>query len=383
MKKRVLLNEILRRVEDEDTLYAIIGPEIKMRRLKLSRTLKFVSFRICSISYTSKLENNEIKPSRVFLYEISKKVNMTEDEVSGLFELREAIRECIKSYLYGDFKNINKIVEKNCVYYNYRYVILRFIDDLSKKDLDSAKSRYDDLIKITKGIVDYDFKIFAVFSAIYLYLCGELNEAMESILQIKKLELSRDLIFLTDLYLFYCLAGLCRADAILYYQKSRDNLLSIGSFEVLDELNYNLGLFLYKNNALEELPNIVSSIRNIKMKNSISFLLDYKLNNSIGHYNKNQLLGIAKHLYNLNRNISINDLEEFNYYRPDNYNILFKYLLLDNDTDRVRFVSEEVIPYLEKNDDKYLRSKICAYVMELCEKTCKYKLLFDVMKTFG
>ena len=104
MKKQVLLNEIIRRVDDEDTLYAIIGPEIKLRRLKLSRTLKFVSFKICSISYTSKIENNEIKPNRVFLYEISKKVNMTEDEVSGLFDLREALRECVKSFLYGDVK---------------------------------------------------------------------------------------------------------------------------------------------------------------------------------------------------------------------------------------------------------------------------------------
>ena len=383
MKKQVLLNEIIRRVDDEDTLYAIIGPEIKLRRLKLSRTLKFVSFKICSISYTSKIENNEIKPNRVFLYEISKKVNMTEDEVSGLFDLREALRECVKSFLYGDVKIISDIVNKNCVYYNYRYVILRFIDDLSKKDLNSAKERYEELTKIIKGIVDYDFKIFAVFSSIYLYLCGNLNDAISAINQIRKLELSRDLIYLTDLYMFYCLAGLCRADAILYYQKSRDDLLSIGSFEVLDDLYYNLGLFLYKNDALEELPNIVSAIRNPKMKTSISFLLDYKLEKSIGHYNKKQLIGYAKNIYNLNRNIGLEDLEKFDYYRPDDYIILFKYLLLDKDVDRINYVIEEVIPFLEKSDDFFLRKEIIRNVVGLCEKTCRYKLLFDILTAIG
>ena len=76
MKTKVV-QEIRKRQNKEEDTYAVIGVELRNRRIALSRTLNGVAFKTCSVSYLSKIENNKIHPNKAYVREICNKLDLS------------------------------------------------------------------------------------------------------------------------------------------------------------------------------------------------------------------------------------------------------------------------------------------------------------------
>lgn len=383
--RNIIIEELKKRINDQDTIFAIIGPEIKIRRTSLNKTLKFIAYKICSISYVSKLESNTIKPNRYFLNEIGKKLDMSEEQIGGLFDLRDTLNQGIKGFLFNDNSSIREILDEKGEYVNYRYRLLLFLDSLIINDLESANVSYLELLKISNTMTDYDIKIFSLFASVYLYRTGNIKEAYETLKCLSKLEINDYIKYILDLYMFYCLSALCKPEIFIYYQRSKENLAYIGAYELLDELHYQFALYYIKNGSFDYSLSLVDTIRDIKRKRSIELISSYLLNKPINQFKKKELLAPAKCLYDYvhDKKALKNDIAEAitNEFQLDFNPILFNYLLLDNYLEKYSYITK-AFSDLKRCEDCYTKKYFIKEVYLLCEQTAKYKALFDVYKIY-
>lgn len=383
----IIIQEIKARINDQDTLFAIVGPEIKIRRISLNKTLKFMAYHVCSISYVSKLESNSIKPNRYFLNEIGKKVNMSEEDIDGLFDLRDILNQGLKEFLFNNNSTIKQILDENTSYVNYRYRLLLLLNSLIINDLVASKKTYSELLKISNSMTNYDFKIFVLLASIFLYKIGNIKEAYEDLKMLSKLELSEDIKVILDLYMFYCLNVLGKPETFVYYQRSKENLAYVGAYELLDELNYYFALYYIKNGSCDYSLTLINTIRDIKRKRTIELLSMYLSNNPINHFKKKELLAPARCLYDyLFDKASLDkDIKSFTneVFQLDFNPILFNYLLLEDDyIEKYSYITNEVCHKLKRCDDLFIKKFYMKEIYSLSEKTAKYKALFDVYKIY-
>lgn len=377
--------EIERRINDKDTIMAIIGPEIKMRRLMMKKTLKFVSYRICSVSYMSKIESNDIKPNKDYLNEIGKRLEMTEDQLDGLFELREALNIGIKDFLFNKDSYVSYILKTKTEYVNYRYKILVLLNDLNHNNIKGAEDNYLELNKIVKSMTQYDFKIYAVLASIYLFKCGNVKEAYDNLSMISTMELSDILRYILNLYLFNCTNVLGKPEAIDYYHKIREGLLTIGSYELLDEINYNLALFYIKLGSFDYSKNLLDSIKSNKKRTTIKLLINYFSDISINTFNKSELLPIGRIIYcykfdkkNLKKEITNAQCEEF---RIDYFKDIYDYLLQEEE-EKLLFILSNCKNIIKNSDDLYVKKYFLKEAFNVCLQNNKYRFLFDAYKNY-
>ena len=384
--ENIIRAELKKRIRDNDTLFAIIGPEIRLRRSLLNKTLKFIAYRICSISYVSKIESNEIRPNRVFLNEIGKKVDMSEEEIDGLFDLREVLNKSIKEFLFNDNSTVKKVVDGRRKYVNYRFRLLVFLNSIYNNDLTLANEIYDELLKISKTMTDYDFKIFALLSSIYLYKSGEIKEAYENLELLTSLEINKDLKYLSELYMFYCLNSLCKPEAVLYYQKTRENLIYIGAYELLDEINYYLALYFIKNSSPDFSMSLLGTIKDQKIKNTIELLSAVLCGEPINHFKKKDLLAPAICMYDYihDKESLADDIKNAtrDYFQLDFCPLIFNYLTIENYIEKHNYIVSHVLPIFNKCDDLFLKRFFIKEVVKISEKTTKYKLLYELFRSY-
>ena len=65
-----LIREIECKMHDKEEAYAVIGAEIRLRRLSSYKTLKALAYKTCSVSYISKIESNDIIPNQFVFREL-------------------------------------------------------------------------------------------------------------------------------------------------------------------------------------------------------------------------------------------------------------------------------------------------------------------------
>ena len=380
-----LQSEIERRLKDTDTLLAIIGPEMRLRRTMMKKTLKFVSYRICSISYISKIESNDIKPNKDYLNEIGKRLDMSEDQLDGLVELREVLNTGIREFLFNKDSYVSFILKNKSEYVNYRYKLLVLLNDLNHNNIIEAEKNYSELTKISKSMTEYDFKIFVILSAIYLFKCGEISEAYNILLLISNMELSENLRYILNLYLFYCLSILGRVETIDYYHKTRNDLISIGSYELLDDINYNLALFYIKSGSYRYASNLLDSIKNTKRKNTIRLLINYFSDEPINYFNINELLPLGKIVYcnkhdrdNLKKEVENAKSEE---YRIDYFEDIFNYLLVEDDA-KIKYLLAKGKSIIKNSEDLFVKKYFLKEIYKICQNCNKYRFLFDMCNSY-
>lgn len=382
----IVKTELLKRIQDNDTLFAVIGPELRLRRKLLNKTLKFIAYKICSISYVCKIESSAINPNRAFLSEISKRIDMTEEEIDGLFDLRECLKEGIRGLLFNDNSKVLNIINEKREYENYRFKLLKFLNYLQTNDLLSARKIYDNLLDIMKTMVSFDFKVFVLLSSIYLYKCGAIIEAYDSLKLLDEMELDKYMKMALDLYIFNCLNSLCRPETVLYYQKTKENLLNIGAYDMLDEINYNFALFFIRTGSVDYSEQIINTIKNEKRRKSITLISAYLSEKSISQFKKKDLLASAKCLFDYihDKKSLLDDIEESkkDYYQLDFNDLVFNYMLKENNLEKYDYLINVVINKLKKCDDVFVKRFFVKEAYKISEQSAKYKILFDMFKTY-
>ena len=375
-----LLLEIERRVLDKEGRYAIIGTEFRARRLALKKTLKFLSYKLCSVSYASKIESSDIIPNEVVLREISSRLGMDQKQFDGILGLREAIEAGIKAILYNNIKSLDGLI-KNCIDFdNYRSRIFQFLYYANKNNLEAATAMHTELIKLSTTMTNFDFNVFVVIEGIYFFKIGNIVEAFNTLKKAEYLPLARYVKYVLHLYLFYCANVLCSPDTIYYYNFVREELFSIGSYELLDEVQYYLAIYHVKNDSFERASDICNSIKEFKYKNSIMFLIAYLTGASIRSFSRKNIIKAARCIYDYinDQELFMIDIKEYDgFYQLDYSSLLFKYLLMKDDLEKFDYIMTNVANEVSISEDKYIKRFFVDQLWQISKQQQKYKFLYD------
>lgn len=376
---KAINREILSRKNNKDDTGKIIGVEIKHRRLALCKTLATLADKICSVSYVSKIENNLAAVSNFYLHELCGRVELDEQQIQALMNLKTIIIRSIKAYVNNDAETITIMYQEGRGLSNYRYRIVEFIYYLYIKDLYNANESYVAITKLISSMGDFDLYVFSLFSSI-LYFYNQLYlDAFETAKILVDIDVSDDFKLLCHRCLFLSLFKMNRHDTTAAYYMYKDVIIKGARYDMLDEVNYYYALYLLKNDSNFEYELIIKQIRDIKYLNSICLFDDF-LNNSldINKYENieltkfSQLLLLAYKEPNKAKDI-VDNIYEFDY-EYDLNTLLLNYILLDNNKDKFSYITDIALPQAQRSDDEFTMNFFLYKLSAIAIQDFKYKV---------
>ena len=198
LKNKVERRQKHKRNKDE---YQEIGTFIKKRRKELNITQDVVSSGICSISYLSKIENNQITPNEFFIREIMTKLQVEDDFTNTFIEDQSYLKSLIKSFFFENEKHIERTykdistLSEGIVFHLGEFIYGIFRDS---KDIHIQQAKLENLVM---NMDDYELKTFLVFSSIYHVHRKEFKKALLTLQIISTIHYNDD--FLDSLYHYY------------------------------------------------------------------------------------------------------------------------------------------------------------------------------------
>lgn len=362
MKNTIInkMNERIREGKEAEDRYDIIGIEIKFQRVKKLLTQEALSKDICSLSYLCKIETCQIDPNLVYLHEICKRLDLSDDKIEALINSKDILNKVIIAYLDNNINDIDYCYDLIDGFENYRCQIINMIHAISHHDITKANKYHYNLLPITNSMREYDFIIFSLFSAILQYYNFRFSEAYEVLLGLGKFDLGFEMTIIKDLYLFKTSFAQNNRETPFYYSSLRFKLVDKGLLKLYDEVRYMICLYYLKNNCDSILEYELDSIINPYYRDTIKILIDFKNKNvsNIFKYSDN-ISTMAKliRMYAKDKNKYIDTIKSIDYIYYI-YDLDLIYLLSlaykdDNDYDEHLFL--DLIPKASYSDDNFIK----------------------------
>ncbi len=388
MKTKVV-QEIKKRQNKEEDTYAVIGVELRNRRIALSRTLNGVAYKTCSVSYLSKIENNKIHPNRAYVREICTKLDLSDDKIELLLKSKELL--ITTSVLFYEDKK-SKLIDcynKSIGFTNYRFRLITFIYYVYTKSLYEANALYVELLALVPSMTDFDLYIFGLFSSIFLFYSYEFSEALECLRTLNFEQMPKELRILRNQYIFYCNYAMNRIDTLVEYNRALNSLIKYGEYDKIEYLNYILCIYLIKNKSFTHYDELIQVIKNSKYIQSLSFMNKLFNNEKIKYndYSDSKLNEFCLNVKRINQNK--NDASEFvsgiqsNVYSLDCDYLLIKYYVLTDNNAKIDFILDIAIPTLYKTKELYLIKYFFNELSNLCLISGKYKMFSEAYLRFS
>lgn len=370
--------EIIERNSSKEDYGQVLGIEVRFRRIKLSQTLAMTASKICSISYLSKIENNTIEASPLYLREICQQVDLDNDQIDLLMNLREIIENCIAAYL----NNVESVLLESYTsgkgFENFRYKIIEFIYYLYNEDIYNANLVYKNLMRVSSTMSDFDLYVFSLFSAILCYYNQFYTDCFETLKLLTNLKISVEFDILRDKYAFLSLYSINSCDTSYAYKSLKEKLLNNGKYGMLEEINYLYSLFLINNKSIYEYSEILKQVTNPKYKESLRLYSDFMDENmNLSSYDENNLTTFTKYLLHIrtNKDLAKEEIENINQnYDYDMNEMLLKYLLIENDNDKLKFMTDIALPNALRNNEKFNCNYFLHELASIAAHNFKYKL---------
>ena len=348
-----------RKVHDDK--YSIVGVEIKNRRMNSLQTLEALSQDVCSVSYLCKVEQNKIEPNKAFLRELCSRLELSDDKVDYLFELRDVIIEMIHAYVIGDVSFIDMCCEHGNGFENYRFKIMLLINNLAKRDFDLAYDNMMNLMPLLSNMGNFDLAIFSMFSAITLFYRFSFKEALDCLMYLDDFNICDDIKVLKGVMIFKLHFALNKSDTPYWYDKAKMLLFEHGYYNMIDELKYALCLYYIKNDCVDTYELIKNRITNRIDRNSLDGINAVMNDNNLTgllNFSDNELNEFAKTLKMvINEPKSIENLlaNKPNYYVIGFDYVLLEYLSFESYKDRLDYIFKVGLPNAYACGDDYLK----------------------------
>lgn len=377
---KMIKREFIERKNKLEEQFTLIGSELKERRLNLSKTLLSVSENLCSVSYLSKIENNKIIPNKMYLKEICNKLDFSEEKIDTLFGLKDALSIAIKAFINNDKEKLKSIIEKGKDISNCRYKIIRFIYFILNKDYELAKEVSYEIVRLISAIPDYDAKVYAVFYSIFLFYIQDLDNSLDNLLFIEKIDVPKELKILILQYKYYIYISTNSPLSIFEYNNIIPFLVNNGMLDRVDRIHYLMCLYLLTNGHVKRYSEIFKIIVDKQLRKTLCLYskLVYSPNMK---YKMEWINGIEPFFYYLglikiDKSKIISDIEGLNDLSFDvDFNCLYlKYLVIDSEMDKYTFISNIAFPTIRRYNSGYLRDFFINELAVLCNKFMKYKL---------
>lgn len=395
-----LKNKINKRIRTSDyrSDFQEIGSFIKKKRKELNVTQDAISNGICSISYLSKIENNQIIPNKYYVKEIMDKLDVEESYYQKTFDDKLYLNNMIKGIFYLDdllvtntFNEIKEI-EHNLV---INIVKLGYYIYYQKEDDNQYVMMLENLVT---NMTDIELKIYLYLSSRYFMTKEKYKTALEVLILADKIALKNEF-----------LSGLISEHTYLVKQrlfKKNSSTEDYYNAQLIYNKYHNvkrvINLVLWKARYLShENPEKALLILNM-IKESLldDYLRDFHslIKAEILHYLESYkdsalaLNGInieSKFYYQkmiLLFSICKEEQDEgmleeirkiLSTYKPDRFQLQHKvhyhYLLLEKAEDLKEYLRDIAIPYSIKIEDFYGLEKYTMDIMDICITTSRYK----------
>jgi len=409
MSIQSLKNRINKRVElyKYKNDYTDIGSFIKRKRKELNVTQDEISNGICSISYLSKIENNQIVPNDFYINEIMEKLDVDKAVYSKSLKEKEYLNKVIKSYFfmddnlmeatYEEIKNIeHNLVINLC---KLGYIVYFKLDD---------DNQYVMMLEhLVNNMSDFELKLYLFFAAIYFMENEKYKTALELILLNEKLPKSDD--YLSALF-----------SELSYYVKQRlmikncsneDYFNAVNIYSRYHNVDRIMNLALNKTyNIMKENPSkaheILKTIKSSLLKGEMYEyyqILHAELLYQLEKYNDSTLAlkeidesskyYLRKMTLLLRICIKAQDLQMIDeikeivrQYKPSKREmkskVYYHYLIQDNEKDMKEYLRDIAIPFSIQIEDYYTLQVYIDSVMEICISNSRYKEAMQYYKKF-
>ncbi|MBQ9124883.1 MAG: hypothetical protein IJY14_04240 [Acholeplasmatales bacterium] len=380
MEKNIknLKKELNQRKNKKEIVYDVVGVELKVRRLSLCKTLSAIAEKICSSSYLCKIEKNQITPNRYYLKEICNRLDMTQDKIDTLLNLKMTLAKVIRAYLTGNYSFIKKSYDEGNGLKNYRYKIIELIYYISIKDFYNANKIFMELMLLISNMTDFDLAVFGLFSGILSFYNQDFIDSIKTLRAVNNSFGIIDFDILKIKYTFYSFKCLNSPECISEYNKLKLYLLNNGYYELLEEANYVMALYLLKNKYFYNYSDIFKSIKSDKYRYTLIYLSRYmlapKLDRSKLVTKANDFCSYLE-LLHTDRLKGCEVIERMNTSLFDiDFNLLILQYLAQNDDKRIEFIEKIALPILERTSDQFMIDLFLDELNRISTSKAKYKI---------
>ncbi len=404
-----LKNKINKRIKVSDykSDFQEIGSFIKKKRKELNVTQDVISNGICSISYLSKIENNQIIPNKFYVKEIMNKLDVEESFYQKTLDDKLYLNNIIRGIFYLDDELVKqtheeiKDIEHNLV---INIVKLGYYIYFHKEDENQYVMMLENLVT---NMNDYELKTYLYLAALYFVAKEKYKTALEVLVLGGKISMKNDyLSALFSEYTYLVKQRLLKKNCSLEdYQNAQD------IYNKHHNVKRVISLVLWKTRylAIENPDKALLILKIVKeslldedtrefyflVKAEIHYLMErYKdaalslnnINNQSSYFYQKMILlfSICKIEKDTGMLEEIKDI--LSTYKPDRFQLKHKvhyhYLLIEKEEDLKEYLRDIAIPYSIKIEDFYGLKQYTMDVMDICINTSRYKEATQFFKKY-
>lgn len=375
-----------------------VGSYLKRKRKELRITQDEIAKGICSISYLSKIENNQIVPKEFYVKELFSRMNISSDIYQATVNDSLYLENALDAFFYYDSKlldetyNLIKNIENNIPLTIIKYIYFVYNSN------SQASFMQKELENLIVNMETIELKIYLLISAVQYANDSQHKKAIEILAANKKLKLANDKIRALIYYYEYIskqhlgLVNYSSEDFYKYinisskyhnnYRKMnlvlmRLNFLSEENpkevLKLLDEININT-LEAEQRDHYYLIKGMNEIVLNMTARGKISLL---KVNEASNY-------DIAKYVYLYQVAIKESNAEDkiiyskkikdFKYTKQNlKHKVFFRVIDINNEDDLKGYLKDIAIPYsIEIEDLKSLKS-YTFMLMDICANNARYK----------
>lgn len=368
-----LKSKVLKRISQESLKkdYQEIGTFIKKRRKDLNMTQDMISNGICSISYLSKIENNQIAPNAFFIKEIMSKLDIEEDFVNKNLEDQSYLQKTIQAVFYSNKETLDGIYQEiESIKDNVTINICK----LGYHMIVSKKLSGDPLMRLEALIMnmnDLELKAYLLFSSLYFIGYNDYKTALEVLLMSFSIKSGNDYIdALTHEQTYYVKQRLLKKNSSLqhydeamriyrkYFNNERTMKVTLHKIHYLCDENPKLAL-----DQIDQVKvGLLSSVNKdyyYFLRGKISFLLQ-RFQECVGY---------------------LSHIDEDSSFHIEKLLLLYEIFIQENDADMQREVRNIISDYKMKRSD--MKSKVYYHYLNETEEKGKKLYLRDIAIPFS
>ncbi len=389
-----LRNDLIRRDgEIVQFYYKSIGLIIKKRRKKLNYTQEYLAKGICSNTYISKIENNQIEVNRESLMLIMEKMDLPKNSVSFPEDMVRYLEKSILLFFYKDLDEYKKLFDEidkfEC---GVLIEVCRIGYYVLTEQYKKARIIHNEIYQYLNSMENFGFSVFLLYSAFYNIGIGDYKQAKLILESFKDIKQSNEMILGLCSYAKFLLYG-----HINLFNYSRDALSTaqqiFNSYEnirrIEDIMVWKKVFSIYEGISTKVKfvnHNFDSSLayeRNTYLL--INLISDKDSNESIKYFDKNNWLYLAGCYFVAKRHLLNNKIDEYNYYKneinskhyinasPIDFVIMLKLLEQKLEMRFKDYLVNVVLPYVNKIQNIYFMNLVTKKIATILSNKNRYK----------
>jgi len=403
-----LKNKVNKRVENNSkNNFYDVGRYIKKKRKEMNVTQDIVSSGICSVSYLSKIENNQISPKGFYVKEIMGKLDI--DETCFEKDLNDTLylNKMLQGIFYLDDELIKTTYEEiKIIEHNLTINICKLAYNVYF-NIDDDNQYVMMLENLVNNMNDFELKVYLLLASLYYISLEKLKISLGILMLGYKIDITND--YLSALYSEY--AYLVKQRLLKKNSSSDDFENAQSMYSKYHNVKRSVILALWKSYyiSLENPEGALNLLQMIKIDllepfpKDFFYLIKAKALYKINNYNEsivvlNNIRGDSTFFYQktillYEICLSENDIEMcksiktiLENYKPDKFQLKYKvhyHYLLEKKKDNVKeYLRDIAIPYSIKINDYHGLKKYTNEIMDICIMNSRYKEAVQYYKKY-